>query len=213
MRSSSASLPCRSICRCCGTWASWSRGATAGRRCIEAIRKRFARFTIGAGCSRSTGADSSGGSRHTRRRIDDTDTCGKPDIYHHRRNRRSRLVGADVPVPAGEHGPAQRDTGGRALADGVGSASRRPLVSRPRRRRRASVGLRAEHQAAGPAGDLGAAVHVDGRDVEPALSVERNSRGNAHQVHAHGGRAISGRSSAADGVGMDGAARARSQGR
>ena len=42
------------------------------------------------------------------------------------------------------------------------------------RRQRAPVGLRAEHQAARAARDLGTAVHVDGRDLQPAVSVDRS---------------------------------------
>ena len=93
------------------------------------------------------------------------------------------------------------------------TASRRPLVSRPRRRQRAPVGLRAEHQAAGAARDLGTAVHVDRRDLEPALPADRDARRHADHVHAHAGRAVPRRSPAAARVGMDRAARARPQGR
>ena len=63
------------------------------------------------------------------------------------------------------------------------------------------------------AGDLGAAVHVDGRNLEPALPADRDTRRHADQVHAHAGRAVPRRSPAAAGVGMDRAARARPQGR
>ena len=52
--------------------------------------------------------------------------------------------------------------------------SGRPLVSRPWRRQRALVGLRAEHQAARAARDLGTAVHVHGRDLQPVVPVDRS---------------------------------------
>ena len=70
------------------------------------------------------------------------------------------------------------ETAGRhSAADDPGAASRRPLVPRPGRRQRPSVGIRAEHQAAGAAGDLGTAVHVDRRHVEPALPADRDAEG------------------------------------
>ena len=61
--------------------------------------------------------------------------------------------------------------------------------------------------------NLGAAVHVHGGDLEPALPAERDARGHAHHVHAHAGRAVPRGSPAAARIGMGRAACARPQGR
>ena len=63
------------------------------------------------------------------------------------------------------------------------------------------------------AGDLGTAVHVHRRDVEPDVSTDRDARRHAHQVHPHARRAVPRGPSVATRHGMERAARARPQGR
>ena len=59
----------------------------------------------------------------------------------------SRVAREDVRVADRADGTAERNAGRQAAADGARAAPRRPLVPRPWRRQRPSVGLRAEHQA------------------------------------------------------------------
>ena len=149
-RSSWSSRRSRSTCRCCGTSASSPCGATAGETLYRTNAERCARFTTGAGCSPGTGADSSGASRHTRRRNDDNDApgLGEPDVHDHRRNHRPRVARADVRSRSSRRwdGSTKRRTARRCRWSS--SRTRRPLVSRPGRRQRPPVGFRAEHQAA-----------------------------------------------------------------
>ena len=77
-------------------------GGRGGGRCIGSTRRHFARFTIGAACSRGTGADSCDGSRHTPRRNDDDDHGSRPARHspsprrfwfaRHSRRRSLRLI-------------------------------------------------------------------------------------------------------------------------
>ena len=63
----------------------------------------------------------------------------------------------------------QRNARRQAACDGSRSRTRRPLVSRPRRRQWPSLGIRAEHQASVAAGDLGTAVSVNSDNEQPHL--------------------------------------------
>ena len=60
--------------------------------------------------------------------------------------------------------------------------------------------------------DLGAAVHVDRRDLEHDVSPERDAGRHAHQVHPHGRGPIPRRQSPAHGDRVERDARARPQG-
>ncbi len=82
---------------------------------------------------------------------------------------------------------AQRNPGRQAAGDDPRSQTRRPLVSRSRRRQRAPLGIRAEHQAPGAARDLGPAVHVDRDEQQPDLPSVRSRRRHADRVQAHAG--------------------------
>ena len=74
---------------------------------------------------------------------------------------------------------AQRNAGRQAARDDSRSQAGRPLVSRPRRRQRPPVGIRAEHQASGAARDLGPAVPLHGHDQQPDLSPVGSRRRDA----------------------------------
>ena len=83
---------------------------------------------------------------------------------HVRRVARDDLRLADHAARAPE-----RNARRQAAADDPRAQARRPVVSRSRRRQRPSLGIRAEHQAAGAARNLGTVVHVDRRHVQPDL--------------------------------------------
>src|SRR5436190_4938886 len=121
-RSGSGTRRCRSTCRCCGTSAWLSRGAMAGRPCIERTRRPSGRSTTGARCSRATGADSSGASRRTRRRIDDHHDCRESDVHGDRGDRGAGLAGSDLPVAHRDMGRLNQTPEGSPL----------PMVLEPR---------------------------------------------------------------------------------
>ena len=197
------------------TSASSPSGARAGRRCIASTPKRFARFTTGAGCSRSTGADSSAASRHTQRRRQMTTTAPVSE-------NQTFTITEEIAVRASleqtfasllaQMGRLNETPDGTPLPMVLEPYPGGRWYPRPRRRQRPPVGIRPEHQAAGAARDLGAAVHVDRGNLESAVPPDRDARRHADHVHAHAGRAVPGGSSAAARDRMGGAARARPQG-
>ena len=198
------------------TSASSRCGATAGRRSIGPTRKRCARFTTGAGCSRGTGADNCGASRHTRRKTMTTDDAPvsktrrsrspKKSPCARRSSRRSTSLVAQM-------GRLNETPDGTPL----------PMVIEPR------PGGRWYRDLGGDNGHLWGFVQSIKRPTlleiwgplfmsTAATSnllyrLTRNARRHVDHVHAHAGRTVPRRSSVAAGVGVDRAARARSRGR
>src|SRR5690348_9845097 len=178
--------------------------ATAGTGFIRRTRKLSGRCTSGAKGSNVSGRISWAASRNGRKQIVEIRARGKRTHARGENNGFNSTEygksfpgcdagnpgeghsGEDICRPAGTTRAGERHTRRQKDADEDRALARRAMVPRSGREQRPSVGARTGDQAADPAGDYRAAVHVLCGDFERAVPAERGAGRNPDPVSPQG---------------------------